>query len=287
MLLFSCVNPKLIISTYNILFDELMNKFISLTFDLEEFLLPTDFGKEIESKKMFQVSRKGSEEIKKILRNFNVKATLFVTENFALNFPQVVREFAKEGHEIALHAMNFWDLKLLAKEKKTIESICKNKVVEIRTHKLRLPSFAILKRIGFKYDNSLHPTYVPGRYNNLACPRKPVIINDILEVPTSVTPFLRLPFSFVWFRNFGLSYAKICTLLALKGQPFVNLYFHAWEFVDLKSFDLPFYVTKNTGKVMSKLLEKYIGWCLHKNLKFDSLQNCIKSINLFESRKRL
>jgi hypothetical protein len=262
-----------------------MTKFILLTFDLEEFSLPIDFGKEIGGEEIFQVSREGCEEIRKILGSFNIKVTFFVTKSFALNSPQLLRELTKEGHEIALHAMNFYNFKSLAKEKKILENISKNRVIAVRTHKLRLPSFNILRRVGFKCDNSLHPTYVPGRYNNLVCPRKPFIANGILEVPTSVTPLLRLPFSFVWFRNFGLNYAKICTLITLKGQLFINLYFHTWEFVDLKSFDLPFYVTKNTGKVMSKLLKKYIEWCLHKNFKFDSLQNCIKSINLFDLKK--
>jgi hypothetical protein len=201
------------------------------------------------------VSYEGCEEVMKLLEGFNIRATFFITKNFAQKFPDLIRELSKKGHEIALHAINFYNFESLVKENELLEKTSGNRVIGIRTHKLQLHLFENLRKIGIKYDSSLHPTYVPGRYNNLVCPRKPFIVNGILEVPISVTPLLRLPFSFVWFRNFGLNYAKICTLITLKGQLFINLYFHTWEFVNLKSFDLPFYVTRNTGNVISKLLK--------------------------------
>lgn len=253
-----------------------MSKFISLTFDLEEFSLPADYGKEIKVKKMFQVSYEGCKEIRKLLDKFNIKVTFFVTKNFASKFQRLVREFVKKEHEIALHSVNFCNFELLKREKKLLEKVSRSKIVGFRTHKLRLPLFNNLKKIGIKYDSSLHPTYVPGRYNNLTCPRSPFVINDILEIPISVIPLLKFPFSFIWFRNFGLNYGKVCTLLALKGQRFINLYFHAWDFADLKSFDLPFYIVNNTGKAMSKLLEKYIEWCLNNNFEFIPLQDCVR-----------
>jgi hypothetical protein len=255
-----------------------MIKFNSLTFDLEEFSLPIDYGKKVGIEEMFQVSYEGSEELRKLLERFDIKVTFFVTRNFAQKFPDLIRGLSKKGHEIALHAINFYNSRSLLKEKEFLEKISRSKVIGIRTHKLQLPLFDSLRKIGIKYDSSLHPTYVPGRYNNLTHPRKPFFVDGVLEIPISVVPLLRLPFSFVWFRNFGLRYVKTCTLLAFKGQHFMSLYFHSWEFRDLKSFDLPFYIKKNTGKKMGKLLKEYIKWCLQKNFKFSPLRDCIKVV---------
>ncbi len=251
-------------------------KFIILTFDLEEFSLPLDFGIKIESKKMLQLSYEGCKRLEKTLKEFDIKVTFFVTVKFASKFPQLIRKLAKEKHEIALHAIKY-NLKSLLKEKKILENISRTKILGVRAHKLRLPSFSTLKKVGIKYDSSLHPTYLPKRYNNLAYPRKPFVINGVLEIPISVTPFLRLPFSFVWFRDFGLNYAKICTFIALKEQHFANLYFHPWEFINLRDYDLPFYVKMKTGVEMKKMLEKYLKWCISKGFKFTTIKNYIQS----------
>lgn len=257
-----------------------MDKFVLLTFDLEEFSLPIDYGKKIKTERMLRVSHRGCKPMERLLKDFNIKATFFTTGYFARNFPRIVRKFAKDGHEIALHAVNFYNLDSLKREKKALETTSKSRIIGIRTHKLGLPLFNILRKIGIKYDSSLHPTYVPGRYNNLGYTRKPFKEDGILEISISVT-LLRLPFSFIWFRNLGLNYAKICTLLTLRDQNFVNLYFHPWEFVNLKSFDLPFYVTKNTGKKMDKMLREYIEWCLKKGFKFSTMSGHIKMLNRY------
>lgn len=256
-----------------------MKKFISLTFDLEEFSLPIDYGKKIRTDKMLMVSYKGCMKLKKLLNKFDIKTTLFTTKLFALNFPRLIRKFAKEGHEVGLHS-DAHEFKVLAEEKKVLETVCENKIIGFRTHKLKIPNFNILRKLGIKYDTSIHPTYVPGRYNNLAYPKKPFVTNQVLEIPISVTPFLRLPLSFVWSRNLGLRYMKLCTFLIFKEQRFINLYFHPWEFVNLNSFNLPFYVTRNTGSRMNKLLEKYIEWCLSKDMFFCPLVTALAKLNL-------
>ena len=248
-----------------------MKRIISLTFDLEEFSLPLDYGKEIGTDEMLMISYKGCKELRKLLDKFNIKVTLFTSKVFARTFPHLIKKFSKEGHEIALHS-DTCNFRTLLGEKKFLENVSKNKILGFRMHKLTLPDFKTLRKIGIKYDTSLHPTYVPERYNNLRYSLKPFMTNHISEIPISVTPFLRLPISFVWSRNFGINYMKLCTFLIFKKQNFINLYFHPWEFVKLDSFGLPFYITRNTGRKMSRLLGDYIKWCLSKNMQFCPLR---------------
>jgi peptidoglycan/xylan/chitin deacetylase (PgdA/CDA1 family) len=224
-----------------------MVKFVSLTFELEEFSASLDFGKEIEEEEMFRITQKRAEEIGKLLENLKIKASFFVTENVALNLFEIVKRLEKRGHEIGLHGIAINNLKELAREKEAVKNASRSEIIGHRAHKFRKPSLKILRKIGIRYDSSIHPTYVPGRYNNLFAPRKSYA-NEILKISLSVAPLLRLPFSFVWFRNLGLKYVKFCTSLASKGQDLINIYLHTWEFTDISNFDLPFYLTRNTGK---------------------------------------
>ena len=61
---------------------------------------------------------------------------------------------------------------------------------------------------------------------------------------------------FLWFRNIGLGYAKICTRLSLIGSDYVNIYFHPWEFVNLEKLKysdrLPKLIIRNTGEILEK-----------------------------------
>jgi peptidoglycan/xylan/chitin deacetylase (PgdA/CDA1 family) len=250
-------------------------KFVCLTFDIEEFVPLLEFGKEINPSEMFEVGYYGCKELLKLLSRFNISSTFFITKNFALRFPEIVKKIAKRKNEIGLHtfAKNY---KMIAKEKEILEKISGRKVNGIRFHHFLPSSFLInfLKcedKKEIRYDSSLSPTYVPGRYNNLLSTRNPKIINGIVEIPISVVPLFRLPFSFVWFRILGIDYAKLCTYISIKKSNFLILYFHNWEFFDLSGFDLPFYIKNRTGKFMEKLMEEYIEWCLSKNFQFISI----------------
>lgn len=256
-----------------------MNKFISLTFDLEEFSSPIDYEKKIETEEMFQISLDGLEKCKKILDKFKIKTTFFITKEFIIKSPETVKKLAEEKHEIALHCSSY-DIKILSLEKKLLEDISQTKVIGTRYHKFSRPNFRLLKRIKIIYDSSINPTYIPGRYNYLMFPRKPFVINNIIEIPISTVPILRIPFSFVWFRNLGLTSIKICSSIVLKEQKFINLYFHPWEFTDLRSFDIPTYLKRKTGNDMCKLLEKYIKWCLDHKVRFISMKNYIKKLKV-------
>jgi hypothetical protein len=259
------------------------SKTFLLTFDLEEFDLPLEFGSDIASEEMLSVTYNGMNSIIPILRNHRIKSTFFSTSIFVENHPKLIKKMVKEGHEIALHAYHHSDdfsmmgndrsYKMLRDAKKRIERVTKKPILGFRHPRLKDPPIESLKRIGIKYDSSLHPTYIPTRYNNLFRNRQIHKIDGLLEVPISVVPIIRLPFSWIWFRNLGLQYVKNCTQLAARSKGFVNLYFHPWELADIKHFKIPRLFKTNTGRKTSKMLNEYISWAKGNGYKFDTVKN--------------
>ena len=78
-------------------------KSVLLSFDIEEFDLPTEFGAEISRDDMFAIAGEGSERILNVVNEAGVRTTFFVTAAFALAFPDLVRRMKASGHEIASH----------------------------------------------------------------------------------------------------------------------------------------------------------------------------------------
>jgi len=231
---------------------------------------------------MYNISYRGTKEILKLLQKHKIKATFFVTTVFGKTYSALLSRLVEQGHEIAFHGFQHnhnystMDTKnayyYMKNGKEILEKLIHKKIIGFRSPWFHHPPYQILKKLGFKYDSSLHPTKVFRRYgyNNMSKPRNPFFEDGIKIIPISVTPFFRLPFSWVWFRNLGVQYAKICTKLCLLDQNYIKLYFHPYDFVDLNKFEfsdrLPKVVRRNTGKKVVKMLSSYIEWCLRNGL---------------------
>lgn len=253
-------------------------KYLLLTFDLEEFVTPAEMGMNVSKKKLFDISLLGFRNLVKLLTKYpKVKATFFTTVEFAEYAKDELRKLMESGHELALHGL-YHNIRIskvsredakeeLLKAKGKLETMFKIKICGFRSPQMATLDLNILKEIGIKYDSSSHPTYVPGKYNNFFKQRG-IHFNGVCEVPVSVTPFVRMPFSWVWFRNLGLNYAKMCTKLVYIDQDYVNLYFHPWDFVDINISPFSGRVSKiilrNSGSVMIKKFDKYLNWCGRK-----------------------
>src|SRR3989344_921069 len=228
-------------------------KNILLTFDLEEFDLPLEYHEEISDKEQIGISRNGLKNLLKILNKQQVIATFFVTAKFALANKKLVKQLSKK-HEIALHGLMHSDdyrhmkedlaLKRLSRGKKLVEKIIGKNVIGFRAARFHIKKIKLLPTIGIKYDSSLHPTYIPGRYNNFFTEREIHKHGKLIEVPISVTSLLML-------------------------------LFHPWEFVDLNSsgFKLPAYIKRDTGRILSGKLDSYIRWAKRKCYKFSTVKN--------------
>ncbi len=256
-----------------------MNNTILLSFDLEEFDLPREYSAKISEDEMFDFSLKGAEKIFNILGNQNVGATFFITGTFASRYPSFVKKLSKE-HEIGSHNLNHqiqnYSEQEVLKSKKIIEKIIGKPIQGFRMPKIKKVDYLSLSKLGFKYDSSISPTYLPGRYNNYFEKRKVSIKKGIYEVPISVPPIIRLPYWNI-FRIFGLPYLKILTKTCSTTPRFVNIYLHPWEFNNLSKFNFPFYINKeNPGKNTGLVLKKYIQWCKKKRFEFKTFSDFLK-----------
>jgi len=264
-------------------------KTILLTFDIEEFPAK-EFNVPIEEKKAYEIGHEGTKKILELLKKHKVQATLFVTYEFAKKYKKTLKEFEKFGCEIACHGYNHDHrynnmdekdaLNYLTKAKKSLEKLG-FKVKGFRAPQMGHPNYEIIKNSGFKYDSSLHPMYLPGYYNNFLKPRKAFSpIKDLKVIPLSVSPLLRLPLAWIFFRNFGLTYEKLITKLNFIDSNFTNIYMHPWEFIDINTIENQKHISKlilrNTGNEFLKMLEEYIIWCKKQNYKFSTIRDYLK-----------
>jgi hypothetical protein len=273
-------------------------KKILLTFDIEEFDLPLEYNPAISEKEQLAISKKGLLKILDLLNKHNIKATFFVTAKFALSNKRLIKMLSKK-YEIAFHGFSHKDdylntrkdtlLRRLRKGKQVIENIIGKKVNGFRAPRFfrakRFPfqKIMMLSDIGFKYDSSLHPTWIPGRYNNFFAERRIKKYRRIIEIPVSVTPVMRLPLFWLAFRNFGLGYTKFCTHLCFLDSSYVMLLFHPWEFIELNELNLklPFYIKRNAGKLLYEKLYCYISWAKMKGYEFNTITSFLKKKRLF------
>ncbi|MDO8740183.1 MAG: polysaccharide deacetylase family protein [Candidatus Woesearchaeota archaeon] len=256
-------------------------KTILLTFDVEEFDLPKEFGLNISKEDMSKIPAEGVKKMIVLLKKHKIMATFFATAYFALKNKNLIKQIKKEGHEIALHGYlhehNYKKMSekealyYLKKGKQEIEKITGTRILGFRAPRMMPPAYSVLQECGIKYDSSIHPTYIPGRYNYFFKTRKITIKNNIVSIPLSTTPLIRLPFSWLWFRNLGLTYAKFCTLISFADVNFINLFFHPWDFINLKKFKLPFLIKNNTGDKCINMLENYILWCKKSKYEFKTI----------------
>jgi len=233
---------------------------------------------------MFSLSYNGAVTLRRILEKEGANATFFVTLSFAKRYPDFITTLREAGHEIGVHANEHGDnyremwkedpeacTRRILETKKGIEEIACGTVQGFRAPQLQAPPPAVLRECGFLYDSSLHPTYVPGRYNHLRERRHLSRNGDFFEVPISVTPFLRLPFSWFWFRNLGLRYARFCTSWSMRSLHFCNIYFHPWDFFPLGDFDFISRTYKKNTDRMPQMFSDYLGWCRGKGYVFETV----------------
>jgi len=235
---------------------------ILLTFDLEEFDLPLEFGCPISEEDQIKVTDNGLQRLSGLLLKYNIPATFFTTAFYANKNKELIISLS-ENHEIASHSKShsgFMETDL-SESKSELEKITGKEV-----HGFRMPRFSkidktIIKAAGYKYDSSIHPTFIPGRYNNLFSRRK--LYHDsksrLTEIPLSVSPVIRFPLFWLSFKNIPLPlYIYMCKM-AIRTDSYLNLYFHPWEFADLDHFKIPPYIKTPSGNAFSERFEKLIA----------------------------
>lgn len=222
------------------------------TVDLEDYFQVGAFKRQI-SRARWDIQRRrilpAAERLLELLRVHDAKATFFCLGWIADRYPQLIRQIASEGHEIASHGWwhnsiaesapgNFRDDVRAAKDRLEIES---GQLVR----GFRAPNFSIvpgtewaldvLLETGYVYDSSMLPVKRRASGYPGVAPEPHVVHRlggDLLEVPVSTKIlFGRIPSAAGgnYFRQ--LPYRVTSSIIEeaeAEGRPGV-FYFHPWE----------------------------------------------------------
>ncbi|MGS0033334.1 hypothetical protein ACUOGZ_25295, partial [Escherichia coli] len=78
------------------------------------------------------------------------------------------------------------------------------------------------------------------------------------RIPASVTPHLRIPLFWLSAKNIPFAIYKQLCIQTLKKDEVLCLYFHPWEFTDIKGFGLPAYTRRFAGATFITRIEKLL-----------------------------
>lgn len=257
---------------------------ILLSFDIEEFDMPYEYGKTIEFKDQIEISIAGTTTILNLLQKHKVKATFFSTVVFAENAPEIIERIVAEGHEIASHSYYHSDFKVehLLESRLKLEEITGQKVRGYRMPRMQPVNETEVFKAGYQYNSSINPTYLPGRYNNFDKPRTYFEQDGVIQIPASVSPIIRFPLFWLSFHNLPLWLYTFLCKITFNKDTYLNIYFHPWEFTDLnlpEKYNFPKYVSRNSGTKMISRMEILIIWMKSKNYKFVCTKDLLELIN--------
>ena len=254
---------------------------ILLSFDIEEFDTPLEHGCQLPFEEQMNISKEGTSQILKILRKHQAKATFFCTANFAQHAPELIREMLEDGHEVASHGYyhTTFEVADLKKSKEALEEIIQRPVTGYRMARMMPVEEKEIYNAGYKYNSSLNPTFIPGRYNNFGKPRTYFYKENVLQIPASVTPFFRFPLFWLSYHNLPANIYRWLASWTLRKDKYIVIYFHPWEFYPLAKhpeYKIPFIIRRNCGDNMVNRLEALICYFRDKGVAFGRLMDFVK-----------
>jgi polysaccharide deacetylase family protein (PEP-CTERM system associated) len=222
----------------------------AMTVDVEDYFHVSAFEKVIQPSDWHNCKPTVDYNTRHLLDLFaqkKIKATFFILGWVAQAFPQLIKDIADQGHEIASHGMNHRRAMLQTKAQLSVDieqSI--NVLQQLSGQKVlgyRAPSFSIgkdnewafelLVELGILYSSSTYPI-VHDLYGTPDWPRFiHTRAEGIIEIPV---PTLRSGSTNTgiggggYFRLYPYFFSKkrIEKYLKTEGQPY-NFYFHPWE----------------------------------------------------------
>jgi peptidoglycan/xylan/chitin deacetylase (PgdA/CDA1 family) len=232
---------------------------ILLSFDVEEFDMPLEYGFSISPEQQMQVGKLGLDKLIPLLSDPSIQSTLFTTANFANQYPETIKQLSL-NHEIASHTFyhSSYSTADLSRSRERLSEIIGQQVVGLRMPRMKQVPVSDIINSGYGYDASVHPTWLPGRYNNLHLPRNPYVENGLFRIPASVSTIFRIPLFWLSFKNFPYAMYLKLAIHSLKSQGFLSLYFHPWEFVDIEGFGLPKYTTAGCQSTLFERLNQLV-----------------------------
>ncbi len=224
----------------------------ALSFDLEDYYHVNAFESTNRGNWEGYTSRvvQSTQRVLELLDQAACKATFFTLGWVAENYPELIREIAERGHEVACHsdkhrrifemtAAEFREDTRVAKER--LEQIIGLKIIGYRAPSFSITkdslwAFEILVELGFQYDSSIFPVDHP----NYGMPRGP---RTVFKVPTARGTIVEFPMPTLewggtrspfgggaylrllpyWYTRWGIRF-----LNGREGQP-ACVYVHPWE----------------------------------------------------------
>ena len=250
---------------------------ILLSFDTEEFDVPKEHGVYFTLEKGMKVSIVGTNRILDCLKANDVKATFFCTSNFAENAPEVMQRIVNEGHEVACHGCDHWQphwqpqASDVFRSKEIIEKLTGLTIKGYRQPRMFPVSDEDIEKAGYRYNSSLNPAFIPGRYMHLTAPRTWFMRGKVMEIPASVTPLIRFPLFWLSLHNLPEKLYHMMVRRVLRHDGYFVTYFHPWEFFELKEhpeFKMPFIIKNHSGHQMVQRLDTLIKMLKKRNEKF-------------------
>lgn len=226
---------------------------VLLSFDIEEFDLPFEYGQTIDFERQISLSSLGLERILDVLEAEGVPATFYSTAIFMESIcPELRARLLAGGHEVASHGYTHsrHEEGDYLRSRLRLEELTGKPVRGFRMPRMQPIREEALRAAGYTYDSSLHPTCLPGRYNHLDKPRLPYVMKTGLwELPASVLPHLRFPLFWLSLHNLPMWLYKRMASYTARHDGYLNIYFHPWEFAGLRAsgYQLPSIILRNSG----------------------------------------
>ena len=257
---------------------------ILLSFDTEEFDVPREHGVDYDTlKEGMEVSVTGTNRILDLLKSNGVKATFFCTGNFATHAPQTMQRIIDEGHEVACHGVDHWNPKPtdFRESKQIVEGVIGKAVNGYRQPRMFPVSDEEIAGAGYKYNSSLNPAFIPGRYMHLTAPRTWFMKGGVMQIPASVTPWVRFPLFWLSLHNLPLSMYEWLVRRTLNHDGYFVTYFHPWEFYDLKEhpeLKMPFIIKNHSGMEHVQRLDHVIKMLKSRGKEFVTFSTFVERV---------
>lgn len=253
-------------------------KKILLSFDTEEFDVPKEHGVEFSLEDGMKASVEGTTRILDILKETGVRATFFCTGNFVMNAPQIMKRILDEGHEAACHGVDHW--KPEPTDFRESKVILERETGVVASGYRQPRMFAVddseIAAAGYIYNTSLNPAFIPGRYMHLSTPRTYFMKDNVLQIPASVSPWMRIPLFWLALHNFPKWLYLALVRRVLRKDGYFATYFHPWEFLELKAhpeWKMPFIIKNHSGSQMCERLEWLIGILKKDGCEFETYKD--------------
>lgn len=256
-------------------------KIALLSFDVEEFDMPFEYGGNPTMEQQITTSKTGLNKLLTVLKKHDAKSTIYCTGVYATAQQEDIKKIS-DFHEIASHNHYHSSHKTedLCSSKEILETVTGKKVVGFRMPRMAPVSNQDLLNAGYQYNASVNPTYLPGRYDYRHISRTAYKEDNLLQFPASVSPRYRIPLFWIAFHNFPLRFFFYLCKRVAKKDGYVHLYFHPWEFTDYtKANDgakYPFYLHRNNGDKMLKRFEKLLVFLKKEGFEFQTTGDFLK-----------